>query len=97
MAALLGRSLHELGETLTSEEYSLWQEFMAVEPMGPAMLMPALGELLAALANGNLKPPQGRSAWRSADFFASDRWSAPVQESGTPSVADLRAFVNRRR
>lgn len=27
LAAMLGRSLHELGETLTAEEFGIWQEY----------------------------------------------------------------------
>lgn len=95
LAALLGRSLHELGETVTAEEFGLWLAFFEKEPMGPAQLMPALAEIRAAMANGPLKAPQGR-LWSSDDFFDAKRWvAAPAEAQPSGPTRDQLASWKR--
>jgi hypothetical protein len=92
LAALLHRSVEELGETLSSEEFSLWLAMLEVEPMGAAALGPALAELKADLRNGPLQR-QDKRLWVASDFWDARRWQPPAPPPAPPSKDSLRAFV----
>lgn len=64
---------------MTAAEFGHWQAFLAEEPIGPAAGLLNMAHMLAALANGPLKPPQGRPCWRAADFLP-DLWRPPKEE-----------------
>lgn len=91
LAVQLHCTLEELGGRMSSEEFGLWLTFQEEEPIGPAAMLPALCELLAALANGPLQPPKNRKVWNSADFMGA-RWQsrAPV----APPQPTLQDVVN---
>lgn len=72
----MGMPLSELAERMTAEEFGQHLALERREPLGAQTV--AFEELLAALANGELKPPPGRNAWRAADFHV-EPW-APAQE-----------------
>lgn len=61
---------------MSAAEFGHWQAFLAEEPIGPAAGLLHMAHMLAALANGPLKPPQGRPSWRAADFLP-DLWQPP--------------------
>lgn len=52
---------------MTAAEFGHWIAFWAEEPTSPAALLGHVARLLAAAANGALKPPSGRM-WQPADF-----------------------------
>lgn len=79
---------------MTSEDFGLLVAFQEVEPMGPAQLMPALAEILAALANGPLKPPDSRPSWSSRDFWSALTAWAPQKPAPTD---DPRGFLAKLR
>jgi hypothetical protein len=106
LAAQTHRTLHELGEQMTAEEFGLWQAYLQEEPLPPAHTA-ALAELIAAAANGKIPPPRGR--WWSALDFMPKRWTGkpkpapgspapkPSSTGGANSAAALRAFLGPRR
>lgn len=70
---------------MTSEDFGLLVAFQEVEPMGPAQLMPALAEILAALANGPLKPPESSKPWSARDFWSTVKaWAPQVRQEESP-------------
>lgn len=74
----------ELAERMTGQEFGEWLAFLAEEPAGPAASHLHMAHLLAALANGPLKPPQGRPAWRAADFLPK-LWQPPPEPAADPA------------
>jgi len=97
LAALMRCSVDELGERFSGQEFGLWDAFLEVEPIGPSAVLSMFAEVLAALANGPLKPPQGRNAFRSSDFMKADRWKrpAPVAAPTQPTAHDIQALFKQ--
>ena len=90
-------TVEELGGRMSSEEFGLWLTFNEEEPIGPASLLPALCELLAALANGPLQPPRNRKVWSAADFMGA-RWLPPkVVVPVQPTLQDVVNCIRRTR
>jgi hypothetical protein len=77
-------TLAELGERMSAQEFGLWSTFLENEPMGPASMLAMLAEVLAALANGPLRAPKGRGAFRAADFLDATRWQ-PAAAAALPA------------
>lgn len=92
LAAQTHCTLEELGERMSAEEFGLWSAFLDSEPIGPAGAFAALAELLAALANGPLQPPQGRKSFRAQDFIDVNRWQPPEQ-APPPAEPDAHAIA----
>jgi hypothetical protein len=92
LALRLHRTLGELGEEMTAEEFALWQVFLEEEPLEPGITA-ALGELLFAIYQALL--PKKRGSWSLSDFVPK-RWRKPDPDAGAPPSADaLRAFLKR--
>jgi hypothetical protein len=90
---LLGRTVEELGDSMSGEEFGLWLAMLEVEPMGAPAVLPAMAELKAELRNGPLAHPAKR-LWAPGDFLDVNRWAPPAAPAAPPSP---RAFVNRLR
>jgi hypothetical protein len=97
VAAVIGCTVKELGVRMDSEEFGWWLAYRSVQPFGPMALMPALAELLAAIANGP-GTRKDKRGWRPDDFIDRNRWkpaeSAAVKSKG-PSLAAIKAFFSR--
>ena len=89
----LGCLPSELGERITVAEFAEANAYLREEPLDVGMLA-ALGEMLAALANGPLTRKDKRN-WSAADFMP-ERWQAepdapPAEPSALDFVAGLQA------
>lgn len=76
----MGVTLDQLGESMTAREFAQHYALERLEGAQPGQ-RDALGSILAALANGPLKPPDGR-IWAVHDF-APDLW-AVLRDDDTP-------------
>lgn len=97
---MLGCTIGELGDRMTSEEFALWLAYRRTQPFGPllAPLMPMLADMLAAMANGPLQRNDKR-LWRADDFLPPRLWApepAPAPPSQGPSLADIEQLFGRR-
>jgi hypothetical protein len=83
----MGRTLDELAETMTAREFGMHAVLEHRDPLGSAAYPFAV--LLAALANGELKPPNGRQAWSPSDFEI-DAWPTvqPAREEPGPMTQE---------
>lgn len=83
---------------MSSEEFGLWLAYRSVQPFGPMMAMPAIADVLAAIANGPMTRKDKRD-WRPEDFIDRERWK-PSDTAGPPSkkgppLAAIKAFFAR--
>lgn len=76
--------MQQLGQTMTAQEFGLHLALEQVEPLPPAHWS-AVASMLAALANGPLKPPEQGRIWRAADFMPADLWPDPDAEPAAPA------------
>ena len=93
LAAQTHCTLEELGDRMSAEEFGLWLEFLEVEPIGPASMLPLLAEVLSALANGPLKAPRGRNAYSPSDFLDTARWQPPKPVAEASPLQQFQQFI----
>ncbi len=89
----MGMTMQQLGQVMTAEEFGLHLALEQAEPL-PAAQWSAVASLLAAQANGPLKPPEQGRLWQSADFMPAELWADPdaaesVEETGEMTVAQI--------
>lgn len=85
LARALGRTLHELGATMSAEEFTLHYADFCAEPWGDARLAVEMAALRSATYTGAVKHPP-----KPDDCLL--RWQAP--ESGAVQEMDPLEFVN---
>lgn len=71
----MGCTVSELSVRMSAAEFGRWRAFWAEEPIGPNASLGMLAAVLAALANGPLKPPSRNELWK-ASHFAANPWAA---------------------
>jgi hypothetical protein len=90
VAATLGRSLWELGESTTAEELAWWSVMIEQDWLGPIRQARLLAHIAAGVRNGPLKGPSGDgSLWTADEFIAKDRWNPPKRWS----LADMKRAI----
>lgn len=92
----MGCTVAELGQRMSAQEFGDWCEFLHAEPAPQHTMVPMLAQLLAALANGPLKPPSGSPVWQAQHFMPPDPWAPPPPPVPEPTVADFLATFNQR-
>lgn len=85
LARALGRTLHELGATMSAEEFTLHYADFCTEPWGDARLAVEMAALRSATYTGAVKNPP-----RIDDCLL--RWQSP--DAGAAAEMDPLDFVN---
>lgn len=91
----MGTTLQHLGHIMTAQEFAQHYALHLQEPLPGAALRLA-ASMLAAQANGPLKPPAAAKLWAAADFMPplwqpGDDDAAPAQTSAPITVAQILA------
>lgn len=90
VAATLGRSLWELGESTTAEELAWWSVMIEQDWLGPIKQARLLAHIAAGVRNGPLKGPSGDgSLWTADEFIPRERWDAPKRFT----LADMKRAI----
>jgi hypothetical protein len=87
VARSLGRTLEELGETCSAQEFGLWQALYQQSPWGPERIDLAGGVVAATIANVNRGKDQ--AAFSPLDFMPWSKPRAQLQPAIEPSGADF--------
>lgn len=85
VAATLGRSLWELGESTTAEELAWWSVMIEQDWLGPIKQARLLAHIAAGVRNGPLKGP----LWTADEFIPKERWDKPKRFS----LADMKRAI----
>lgn len=76
-------TMQQLTESMTAQEFAQHHALERHEPM-PQVQQLAVGAVLAALANGPLKPPEADRLWAASDF-APELWQALAEPAEKPA------------
>jgi len=79
----MGMTMQQLAATMTAQEFGQHYAMEREEPLAPAVWH-AVASLLAAVANGALKPPSTGRIWAAHDFMP-ELW-ADVTDPAVPGA-----------
>lgn len=87
LARSLGRTLEELGETCSAQEFGLWQALYADDPWGPARAELVGGVIASTIANVN----RGKDTepFKPLDFMPYAHLARPAAPAAEPTSADF--------
>jgi hypothetical protein len=88
LASLLGSTVSDLQERMTSDEFTHWIAFFGLEPWGYDAEVWRMGMTCATTANA-AGPKKGGKPWRPSDFIPKKR----KQSSGGQSILEQRAIL----
>lgn len=92
----MGRTLAELGETMSAEEYALHLADDAMSPWGPERMADLPAAMVATvIANANRDPKQKPDPYRIADFLFFDREPDTDVEATDETLRAFVQFVNQ--
>lgn len=96
IAAMIGCTVGELGDRMTSEEFAWWNVMMEQDWIGPQRQAELLAHVAAGVRNGPLKGPRGESSlWEARDFMPADRWDMPVVHTVAQAKAAIRGWFRK--
>lgn len=89
----MGMTMQQLGQIMTAQEFGLHLALEQAEPL-PAAQWSAVASMLAAHANGPLKPPEHGRLWQASDFMPAEMWpdpdaAEPVEKAGEMTIAQI--------
>lgn len=92
IAATLGRTLWELGESTTAEELAWWTVMIEQDWLGPIKQARLLAHIAAGVRNNShVNGPDGdKSVWTADHFIDAKRWEAPKRRV---SLAEMRRAI----
>ena len=79
--------MQQLTESMSAQEFAQHYALQRHEPM-PQVQQHAVGAVLAALANGPLKPPEPGRLWAASDF-SPELWQALADPADAPPAKPL--------
>jgi len=92
----MGMTLQHLEQTMTGQEFGLHYALEQEEPL-PAAQWSVAAALLAAQANGPLKPPAGARIWQAGDFMPALWQEAAAAPQPAPAADDVSHIMARAR
>jgi hypothetical protein len=96
VAAVIGCTVGELGERMTSEEFAWWTVMMQQDWIGPHRQAELLAHVVAGVRNGPLKGPRGeKSLWDAKDLMPAERWQPPVVMTPARMKQAVRAWFSK--